>query len=166
MSVDVIAGVMGAVNQNQATANFQVATAQSKGVQVNPAGFASLLHKMGKTNQVADSESNHPLYGGGATPDTTATRKGQAMTKLEGVLMGNMVDAMMPKDENNVYGGGLAGETWRSFAVDQMGQTLAKSDLLNFNRKQPAASQGTAVSLFGNFASPNGMTITPFASQG
>lgn len=166
MSVDVIAGVMGAVNQGQATANFQVATAQSKGAQpVNANAFGALMLKMTpKSTQIADT---HALYGDGAgVVDPLAKRKADAMMQLQGALMTKMVDSMMPKDEDSVYGKGFAGDTWRSFAVEQMGKTLAKGDLLNFNRAAPAASQGTAVSLFGNFASPNDMKITPFASQG
>ena len=166
MSVDVIAGVMGAVNQGQATANFQVATAQSKGVQpVSANAFSNLMQKMNtKSTQVADT---HALYGDGTgTVDPLAKRKADAMMQLQGALMTKMVDSMMPKDEDSVYGKGFAGDTWRSFAVEQMGKTLAKGDLLNFNRGVPSASQGTAVSLFGNFSSPNEMKITPFASQG
>lgn len=167
MSVDVIAGVMGAVDQSKATAHFQVATAQAGGTeQIKPAGFGNFLQKMtGKTTQTA--ANTHPLYGDD-TPatDPIAQRKKDAMIQLEGALMTKMVDSMMPKSEDSVYGKGLAGDTWRGFAVEQMGKTLAKNDLLNFNRAAPSDGQGTAVSLFGDFASPNGMTITPFAKQG
>ncbi|MBG1233171.1 hypothetical protein [Aestuariivirga litoralis] len=169
MSVDVIAGVMGAVNQDQATARFQVATAQSKALQAKQPAFAALMQKMLplKTNQIADANDGG-LYG---TADHTvqapqAKRKADAMVALEGALMTKMVDSMMPKDENSVYGNGIAGETWRSFAVDQMGKTMAKGDLLNFNRKEASATPSQAVNLFGQgFGAPNEMKITPFAGE-
>jgi hypothetical protein len=91
------------------------------------------------------------------------------MVALEGTLMTKFVDEMLPKSDHALYGGGLAGDTWRGFEVDQFGSALAKSDPLNF-AKAPATIRLSANvgmgNLFGNALDGQPITrhISPFAS--
>ena len=95
------------------------------------------------------------------------------MIALEGNLLGRFVDTMLPKGKASIYGEGLAGDTWRGFAVDQMASALARSDPLGLAIKpyaslEPDSANSEAVSnLYGgsNIERPTSVNITPFASK-
>jgi hypothetical protein len=84
------------------------------------------------------------------------------MTALEGTLLTKMADQMLPKDEHGLYGGGIAGNTWRGFEVENIGQTIAKADLLHFNRSTQSTRPGGLFSL-GDVETNSALKITPFA---
>lgn len=97
---------------------------------------------------------------------------GDPMMALEGHLMGRFVDAMLPKGKDSTYGAGLAGDTWRSFAVDQMASSLAKSDPLKLTVKPFASNEIDQAnldvpSLYGAASAEEASPahITPFVSK-
>ena len=106
------------------------------------------------------------LNGDRATPSTKSKVSADPMIALEGNLMGKFVSEMMPKGKTSFYGSGLAGETWRGFAVDQMVGALAQSDPFKLSIK-PYSPTGAIYGENLNKASdPNAkpaFTITPFA---
>jgi hypothetical protein len=65
-----------------------------------------------------------------AAPSREA-QKNEAMRGLETVLATKMVEAMMPKDQSELYGEGTAGEIWRGFHIDTMGKALASQRLFS-----------------------------------
>lgn len=68
----------------------------------------------------------------------------KAMQGLQASLLSTMVDAMVPKEQESLYGGGTAGEVWRSFQVNQFADSLASRDVLNLTADaSPNAGQGT-----------------------
>jgi peptidoglycan hydrolase FlgJ len=52
------------------------------------------------------------------------TAYNNAVRGLETVLATKVVEAMMPKDQSRLYGEGTAGEIWRGFHIEVMGQAL------------------------------------------
>jgi peptidoglycan hydrolase FlgJ len=53
----------------------------------------------------------------------------QAMQGLEAVLATKMIESMMPKDQESIYGKGTSGEVWRGFHIEQMGKAIASQKL-------------------------------------
>ncbi|SIQ55123.1 Rod binding protein [Rhizobium sp. RU20A] len=47
--------------------------------------------------------------------------------KFEAMVLQNFIKSMMPSDDENVYGQGLAGDTWKSMMAEQIGDVVAKS---------------------------------------
>lgn len=65
------------------------------------------------------------------SPSSRETQKAEAMRGLETILATKMVEAMMPKDQGELYGEGTAGEIWRGFHIETMGKALASQRLLS-----------------------------------
>jgi hypothetical protein len=51
----------------------------------------------------------------------------KAMEKLEAFFLQSALQEMLPKDAENVYGAGLAGDVWKSMLAEQMAAELAKT---------------------------------------
>ena len=88
------------------------------------------------------------------------------MIALEGNLMGKLVNEMLPKGKDSVYGKGLAGETWRGFAVDQMAGAMVQSDPLGLGIKPFASTNAVDEKIHYEASDPNAnsaFNITPFA---
>lgn len=50
--------------------------------------------------------------------------------QFEGVLLKQVIEAMMPDPKSSVFGGGNAGSMWRSMFADSIAGALAKTDVL------------------------------------
>lgn len=54
-------------------------------------------------------------------------RKSDVYVQFEAVLLQNMVDSMMPKDSEAMFGKGTAGEMWRSMLSEKIAAEIARS---------------------------------------
>ncbi len=54
-------------------------------------------------------------------------RKSDVYVQFEAVLLQNMVDSMMPKDTEAMFGKGTAGEMWRSMLSEKIAAEIARS---------------------------------------
>lgn len=103
----------------------------------------------------------HSIDGGTAVASNQSNAKAEAMKKLEGVLLANMLDSMVPKSESDLYGGGTAGDTWRSFQVNQMAEDMAQRGVLNLDQLGNGGASANNTSQWPQFqAKP----ITSYAS--
>jgi peptidoglycan hydrolase FlgJ len=50
-----------------------------------------------------------------------------AQRDLEGMLLQNVIESILPKDSGGLYGGGVAGGMWRSVLAEQIGAQIARS---------------------------------------
>lgn len=48
-----------------------------------------------------------------------------AYQKFDSMVLGSFVETMLPKETESVYGGGFAGDMWKSLMAQQIGDTLA-----------------------------------------
>ena len=48
------------------------------------------------------------------------------LQKFEAFILGNFIGLMMPKDNEAVYGKGMAGEMWQSLSAQYIGEAVAK----------------------------------------
>lgn len=54
----------------------------------------------------------------------------RAKIGLESLLLKEMVEHMLPKDAEAVFGGGMAGEMWRSMMAEKVADSVARSGAL------------------------------------
>jgi uncharacterized protein (DUF305 family) len=67
--------------------------------------------------------------GGNASASQTATTKAatpEAFVKFEAMVLQSFIQTMLPKDNEAVYGAGMAGEMWQSMLAEQLGTTMAQ----------------------------------------
>lgn len=60
---------------------------------------------------------------------------GKLETKFEAMLLTNMIQEMMPKDAADAFGGGMAGDMWKSMLSEKMADQLAQSGALGLSRR-------------------------------
>ncbi len=60
-------------------------------------------------------------------PGQTATPAAEAYRGFEAVFLRTVLESMMPASDGSLYGGGTAGDMWRSLAADQFSSAIAKS---------------------------------------
>jgi Rod binding domain-containing protein len=71
---------------------------------------------------------------------TPAAGSDDPLVKFEGMVLGSFIKSMLPEDTQTVYGGGMAGDMWRSLMADEMGTAIAQ-----------AGGVGIAQSLVGHY---------------
>ena len=49
------------------------------------------------------------------------------VARFESFVLGNFVETMLPKDDHGLFGGGTAGNMWRSMLAERIGEELARS---------------------------------------
>ena len=68
-----------------------------------------------------------------------SAKAAKAQVDFEAMLLNGFVNEMMPKDAESAYGGGMAGDMWKSMLADQMSHQIAKSGQLGIARRLFAA---------------------------
>lgn len=69
-----------------------------------------------------------------------SSKEAEAYTQFEAVLLQNMVEGMMPKDSDAMFGSGTAGNMWKSMLAEKIAEQIARSGTLGI-AKQIAAGQ-------------------------
>jgi hypothetical protein len=168
MSVDLISGVMQAADSRKLTNAHRKLAGAKLPVQTEKSLFATLVSKLRQTSvpssslrandlveRVLAAADPQKLKAASANlsdlPNTnvntqSASLKRDPMIALEGMMMSKLVDQMMPKANDSIYGSGLAGDTWRGFAVNEMSETIAASDPLQLS----ASAAGNDPTSFSN----------------
>nr|WP_119308967.1 rod-binding protein [Cohaesibacter haloalkalitolerans] len=94
-------------------------------------------------NSATDAASFEKQYASLAEPavlsDASISRyaKGIARTtnpvseKFVALMLHEMLETMLPRDTEGIYGEGLSGDMWRSMLSEQLGNQMAKSDMLD-----------------------------------
>jgi len=138
---DVAAAALPAKLQN-ATQRLQSTGEQSAA----SATFAAALNTVSGTN-AARATTAATLPDGEtkalSAPLAQDKAKQEALKKLEAYFLQTFVDSMLPKDAEDVYGSGTAGDAWRSMLAEHVAAEMARS-----------AKFGIAERLAGNHFSP------------
>jgi flagellar protein FlgJ len=68
-------------------------------------------------------------------PNATADQKTtQTQVEFEASILKTFVDAILPKDETDVYGQGSAGDIWKSMLADQIAKQIARSGAFGISK--------------------------------
>jgi peptidoglycan hydrolase FlgJ len=90
------------------------------------AEFASALESKFSAGQAQVT----PMPAGAAVPTTPVIRQNEGShgvyRKFEAFVLQMFVEAMLPKDAEQVFGKGSAGNIWRSMMAEQIGNEMAK----------------------------------------
>ncbi len=76
-----------------------------------------------------DSASFDAVARIGSAPDGSPGVKAatpEAFAKFEAMVLQTFIQSMLPKDNEAVYGEGMAGEMWQAMLAEQLGTTMAK----------------------------------------
>jgi peptidoglycan hydrolase FlgJ len=98
-----------------------------------------------------------PVSAPQAAPPVTAAQTDasrlKAMQKMEAFFLQTVVQEILPKDAENVYGSGLAGDVWKSMLAEHVAAEIAKSSKFgiaeqlagkHFVQHSPAATSSAA----------------------
>jgi Rod binding domain-containing protein len=72
------------------------------------------------------------------TTDKTSDKKSDVYVQFEALLVQNMIESMLPKDAEAVFGSGTAGEVWKSMLAEKIAAEIARTGTLGI-AKQIAA---------------------------
>jgi peptidoglycan hydrolase FlgJ len=87
-----------------------------------------------------------------STSDATAgatSKEKNVYVQFEALLLKNMVEAMMPKNSEAVFGHGIAGDLWKSMLAEKIAAEIARTGAVGI-AKQVAASETAAVKKAGD----------------
>jgi peptidoglycan hydrolase FlgJ len=79
----------------------------------------------GQAQSIADRMARAEWHGNAANSGPASAEKAQR--DLEGMLLQNVIESILPKDSDGLYGGGVAGGMWRSVLAEQIGTQIARS---------------------------------------
>jgi flagellar protein FlgJ len=89
------------------------------------------------------ASSNAPRAANASAPaDTTESSpaKSDVYVQFEAVLLQNMVEAMMPKDSEAMFGSGTAGSMWKSMLAEKVAAEIARSGAVGIAKQVAAGS--------------------------
>ncbi len=78
-----------------------------------------------QAQSVADRLVRAEWHGNSANSGPVSSEKAQR--DLEGMLLQNVIESILPKDSGGLYGGGVAGGMWRSVLAEHIGTQIARS---------------------------------------
>ncbi|MDR6658291.1 rod-binding protein [Tardiphaga sp. 866_E4_N2_1] len=143
VSNDLIADVMKAADP---AAQRVAATRLERMAPADKANFASAIAEEFAAGQTAQSATAVPISGG-EVATTPIIRKAEGSNptyrKFEAFVLQMFVETMLPKDAEDVFGKGTAGNIWRSMLAEQIGNEMAKGNGVGI-AKQLAKSRPTS----------------------
>jgi hypothetical protein len=127
---DIILDVARAADPQKASATTR-ALAEGAGAADASAGFSRELQSVSALSSGLYSYRNAGAFSQAASG--TAAKK--ATVGLESVLLKSFIDQMLPKDAVEVFGGGVAGDVWKSMLSDKIAEEVAKSGALKIGQR-------------------------------
>jgi peptidoglycan hydrolase FlgJ len=129
LSTDIVAGVASAADSTKVRA----ATERLERIaSVKESATARLANDSQATVATASRSAavRVPLAKGGGKVGTTIGQTPSPLDeyqKFEAYVLQNFIELMMPKDVQSVYGGGVAGDYWKSLLAEKMAMEIART---------------------------------------
>jgi hypothetical protein len=128
VSNDLIADVMKAADP---AAQRVAATRLERMAPASEANFASAIANEFAIGRAAQDAASAPITHG-EIATTSIIRKAEESNpvyrKFEAFVLQMFVETMLPKDAEDVFGKGTAGNIWRSMLAEQIGNEMAKGN--------------------------------------
>jgi hypothetical protein len=93
-------------------------------------GFSDVLKQMPNSpeTELANVRGQMTQAGKEAAKISSASNpQAKAYKALEALVLQNLVETMLPKDSEGLFGQGMAGEVWRSMLAERLGTQLSTS---------------------------------------
>jgi Rod binding domain-containing protein len=125
----------------------RAATAKLNALKTSDADFAATMDgEVGKAALAAADQSargvsdTQPAAVNGAPVKVIkAPASGEVYRKFEAFILQTFVEAMLPKESEEVFGKGTAGGVWKSMLAEQLGNQLAKGNGIGIAKQLAAA---------------------------
>ena len=145
-SSDLILDVVRAADPTRASAVAARLNALAANAAPSEAGFSAALEEAGAaTVQGASSWRPEPRAESVVSRAAEGTvENDKTATKFEAMVLSSLIGEMMPKEASSVYGGGLAGDMWRSMLAEKVADQVAKSGALGIARHLFDGGHGAA----------------------
>ena len=140
---DLILGVASAANatkHREAVARLERLSGQTARA-VDAASAAAETDSSWST-AIKTAAANRPRATAPIAPPTTndSTKPNEVYVQFEAVLLQNMVENMMPKDSEAMFGSGTAASMWKSMLAEKISAEIARAGTVGL-AKQIAAGQ-------------------------
>jgi len=129
---DVILEVANAADPSRASLAAERLAALAAG-KTPPADFAASLDKAAAPEPAAPGLADARAR---IAPEAGASDKSSRVkVDFEAMALGPLVNEMLPKETSGLFGGGAAGDMWRSTLADEIARQIAKSGALGLSRR-------------------------------
>lgn len=103
-------------------------------------GFAGTMASTGAAN--GDLRGQIAFMGGApaVTAPVPSNDRAKALKGVEELVLQRLVEAMLPKEDSGVFGGGTAGDVWSSMLAEQLAKQIGKTVDLGLGKSAAPAA--------------------------
>jgi hypothetical protein len=121
----------------------RAATAKLDALKGSNADFAATMASEAGKASASDSPTMADVLSGATSAQPVqvikAAAPGDVYRKFEAFMLQTFVEAMLPKDSEQVFGKGTAGSVWKSMLAEQLGNQLAAGKGIGIAKQLAAA---------------------------
>lgn len=85
-----------------------------------------------------------PLQLASTPRSSTSAVKSSPYTQFESFVLQSFIESMLPQDAESVFGGGIAGQYWKSMMAEKLAEQLAESGSVGIARQLASQNAGAA----------------------
>jgi peptidoglycan hydrolase FlgJ len=139
-SSDIVLEVLKAADPVRAQAATQRLSALGAASGADADDFAKALDAAGQSSAVGadaatDASDMRDRLSGVDLAAASEQKAERTQIDFEASILKTFVDAILPKDETDVYGQGTAGDVWKSMLADQIARQIAKSGAFGLSKQ-------------------------------
>jgi peptidoglycan hydrolase FlgJ len=139
-SSDIVLEVLRAADPQRAQATANRLTALGGGSVAAADDFAKILDAaepsaVERPESAPDLSNMRARLSGVSLDEANAQKAARTEVDFEASMLKTFVDAILPKDEADIYGQGSAGDIWKSMFADQIARQIAKSGAFGISKK-------------------------------
>lgn len=160
MASDLVANVMAAADPTRiALAQQRLERGQAAAAKTNPEAQLFQHRLFGRSDLVAGvlasasseqsvlAKSKLASLQPPADPNAGEARKAKAMQQLEGTLIANALESMIPEPTGSLFGDATAGQFWRGEQIRLMADAVSSRSMLNL-ASDPSGAGGQPIKAF------------------
>jgi peptidoglycan hydrolase FlgJ len=144
--MDIVLGVIANADQAKQVAATRslieagrsMAKPKAKHVAVPAPSYAELDQPPALLRKDQSRVPQDPQSNSTAAPSKAA----KAMTGLETVLAGKLLEAMTPEENSSVYGSGTAGRVWKGLFIEAAAASVAEAGVLSTRKPEAGEKRG------------------------
>jgi Rod binding domain-containing protein len=100
---------------------------EPKALEVARTRLMAIVDKVAGTSGFAVPEGLAGMRGAPVASRAASGQTPEAFQKFEAMVLQTFLQSILPQDAESVYGKGIAGDMWKSFLAQELGQQMAKA---------------------------------------